>query len=705
MAAETKRPLIIVESPTKAKTISRFMKSRFRVMASLGHVRDLPKSTLGVDVENGFAPHYINIRGKGELIKELKDASKKASSVYLATDPDREGEAISWHLCSILGIDPVQAKRVTFHEITEKAVKEAFSKPKPLNLRLVNAQQARRVLDRLVGYSLSPLLWHKVRPGLSAGRVQSAALRLIVARDQEIASFKPEEYWTLDAYLAGEEGEVKARYFGEKGRKKALSSRKDVDAVLKAIAGKPFVVTSVKPKERKRQAPLPFTTSTLQQEASRKLGFPVRKTMSVAQTLYEGVELGKDGYTGLITYMRTDSVRVAASAASSARQYIGEAFGPQYVGGGRALRAKPLEQGAHEAIRPTSVLRLPSEVKGFLKNDQYRLYKLIWDRFVASQMAPAVYDTVTADITSGDSTFRATGSRMKFPGFTRVYEEGRDSPEEEDKEIIPLKEGEVLRLLKTEPLQHFTEPPPRYTEATLVKALEENGIGRPSTYAPIIATLFEREYIARSERRLYATELGVTVDKLLTENFPSIVDLAFTAGMEKKLDSVEEGEEDWVLIVREFWEPLKEKIDRAEEEIARVKVADEPAGENCEKCGRPMVVKRGRYGKFIACSGYPDCKNTKPILEKTGVKCPKCGKGDLVARRTRRGGIFYGCTEYPDCDYTLWDRPVAGSRCPVCGSFLVEAQGRRGGFRCSKRDCSYRTQKLENYDNVAHRGT
>ncbi|HHX27546.1 MAG TPA: type I DNA topoisomerase [Firmicutes bacterium] len=696
MAAETKRPLIIVESPTKAKTISRFMKSRYRVMASLGHVRDLPKSTLGVDVHNNFAPKYINIRGKGDLIRELREASKKASSIYLATDPDREGEAISWHLCTILGIDPGEAKRVTFHEITEKAVKEAFSKPKPVNQRLVDAQQARRVLDRLVGYSLSPLLWHKIRPGLSAGRVQSAALRLIVARDSEIASFKPEEYWTLDAYLEGEEGQVKARYFGEKGRKKALSSRSDVDAVLSSIKGKPFIVASVKPRERKRQAPAPFTTSTLQQEASRKLGFPVRKTMSVAQTLYEGVELGKDGYTGLITYMRTDSVRVAASAASEARQYIGEVFGSQYAGGGRSARPRPQEQGAHEAIRPTSVLRLPSEVKGFLKNDQYRLYKLIWDRFVASQMAPAVYDTVTADIKSGDATFRATGSRMKFAGFTKVYEEGRDSPAEDDKEIIPLREGEVLSLVKTEPLQHFTEPPPRYTEATLVKALEENGIGRPSTYAPIIATLFEREYVAREQRRLFATELGITVDKLLTENFPSIVDLAFTAGMEKKLDSVEEGEVDWVAILREFWQPLKEQIDRAEEEIARVKVADEPAGEDCEKCGRPMVIKRGRYGKFIACSGYPECKNTKPILEKTGVTCPKCGKGDIVARRTRKGRVFYGCSQYPNCDYTTWNRPVAGSKCPACGSFLVEVQGRRRGFRCSNQACDHRSQKVDN---------
>jgi DNA topoisomerase-1 len=703
MTAEAKHPLIIVESPTKAKTISRFMKSKYRVMASLGHVRDLPKSTLGVDIENDFAPKYINIRGKGAIIKELKDASKKASSVYLATDPDREGEAISWHLCSILGIDPAEAKRVTFHEITEKAVREAFSKPKPVNLRLVNAQQVRRVLDRLVGYSLSPLLWHKIRPGLSAGRVQSAALRLIVQRDHEIASFKSEEYWTLDVYLESEKGEVKARYFGEKGRKKALSGQSDVDAVLAGIRDKPFIVTSVKPKERKRQAPFPFTTSTLQQEASRKLGFPVKKTMSVAQTLYEGVELGKDGYTGLITYMRTDSVRVAGSAVSEARRFIGEMFGSQYVGGGRTARAKPLEQGAHEAIRPTSVARTPGEVRSLLKNDQYRLYKLIWERFVASQMAPAVYDTVTADITAGDATFRATGSRMKFAGFTKVYEEGRDHPgeREEEGDIIPLTEGEILRLVKTEPLQHFTEPPPRYTEATLVKALEENGIGRPSTYAPIIATLFEREYIARDQRRLHATELGITVDRLLTENFPSIVDLAFTAGMEKKLDSIEEGEGDWVAILREFWEPFKEQVDRAEEEISRIKIADEPAGEDCDKCGRPMVIKRGRYGKFIACSGYPECKNTKPVLEKTGVKCPKCEKGDIVARRTRKGRVFYGCTEYPACDYTTWARPVAGSKCPTCGSFLVEAPGRRRGFRCSDPDCSYRSQKVENYEQVA----
>lgn len=702
MTAET-TPLIIVESPTKTKTISRFMKSKYRVMASMGHIRDLPKSTLGVDIENDFTPKYINIRGKGSLIKELKEASKKASNVYLATDPDREGEAISWHLCSILGIRPEEAKRVVFHEITEKAVKQAFAKPRPINLRLVNAQQTRRVLDRLVGYSLSPLLWHKVRPGLSAGRVQSAALRLIVQRDQEIEAFKPEEYWTLDVFLEGEHGEVKARYFGENGRKKALARRSDVDAVLAAVQGKDFVVRSVRPKERKRQAPPPFTTSTLQQEASRKLGFSVQKTMSLAQALYEGVELGKDGYIGLITYMRTDSVRVAESAVAEARRYIGEVFGDDYVGSGRVVKARPLEQGAHEAIRPTSVLRTPAQVRPFLKPDQYRLYKLIWERFVASEMAPAVYDTVTADIAAGPSIFRATGSRLRFPGFTKVYEEGQDHPtdDEEEKDIIPLTEGEVLRLVRTEPLQHFTEPPPRYTEATLVKALEENGIGRPSTYAPIIATLFEREYIARDQKRLYSTELGKTVDRLLTENFPSIVDLAFTAEMEKKLDSIEEGEGDWVQILREFWEPFKKQVDQAEEQLSKVQLADEPAGETCEKCGRPMVIKRGRYGKFIACSGYPECKNTKPIVEKTGVKCPRCGRGEIVARRTRKGRVFYGCTEYPGCDYTTWDRPVAGTECPACGAFLVETQGRRREFRCSNPDCGYRTQKIENYEQVA----
>ncbi len=693
----SKRPLIIVESPTKAKTISRFMKSRYQVKASLGHVRDLPKSKLGVDVEHGFEPQYINIRGKGDLIKELKEAARGASTVYLATDPDREGEAISWHLCYILGIEPSEAQRVTFHEITEKAVKEAFAHPLPLNLKLVDAQQARRILDRLVGYSLSPLLWHKIRPGLSAGRVQSAALRLIVQRENEIKAFKPQEYWTLDAYLQGKSGEVKARYYGEGRTKTDLHSERQVSAIVADVRDKPFKVASVTPKERRKAAPFPFTTSTLQQEASRKLGFPVRKTMSVAQTLYEGVELGSEGYTGLITYMRTDSTRIAPEAAAEARKFVSATYGPEYVGASRREKATPGQQGAHEAVRPTSVLRSPDQVRKHLKSDQYKLYKLVWERFVSSQMAPAVYDTVTCDIECGKHTFRATGSRLKFAGFTRVYEEGLDSPAEEDKEIIPLDEGELLDLLRTEPLQHFTEPPPRYSEASLVKALEENGIGRPSTYATIIATLFEREYIGRDARRLFPTDLGILVDGLLAESFPSIVDLRFTADMEKKLDSVEEGEENWVSVLRDFWEPFKVQVEKAEKQVGRVKVEDEPAGEICEKCGRPMVIKHGRFGRFIACSGYPECKNTKPLLEKTGALCPKCG-GDIVARRTKRGRVFYGCANYPACDFLTWDRPLPDKKCPVCGSFLLESGGRTKTYKCSKPGCEYHTQNLANIE-------
>jgi DNA topoisomerase-1 len=692
-----KRPLIIVESPTKAKTIARLMKSRYQVKASLGHVRDLPKSKLGVDIDNNFQPQYINIRGKGDLIKELKDAAKGASRVYLATDPDREGEAISWHLCSLLGIKPEEAQRVTFHEITDKAVKDAFAHPKPLNLRLVDAQQARRVLDRLVGYSLSPLLWHKIRPGLSAGRVQSPALRLIVARENEINAFVPVEYWTLDAYLEGANGEVKARYHGEGSKKVELGSRDEVDALLRDLAGKPFKVQAVTPKERRKAPPFAFTTSTLQQEASRKLGFPVRKTMSVAQSLYEGVELGGEGYTGLITYMRTDSTRVSPVAVAEARKYIVDSFGSEYVGAARTQKLKAGQQDAHEAVRPTSVFRAPEQVKKFLKPDQYKLYKLIWERFLASQMAPAVYDTVTCDIISGTHLFRATGSRLRFAGFTRVYEEGQDNPAEEDREIIPLTPGESLSLIRTEPLQHFTEPPPRYTEASLVKALEENGIGRPSTYAPIVATLFEREYIYREGRRLRPTELGILVDKLMTENFPSVVDLKFTANMEQQLDSVEEGTADWVSVIRQFWEPFKEQVDRAEKQVGKVKMQDEPAGEDCPNCGRPMVIKHGRFGRFIACSGYPECKTTKPLLDKVGAVCPKCG-GEIVARRTKKGRVFYGCANYPACDFVTWDKPVRGLSCPACGSFVVETGGKEKVYRCSKPGCQFHTQNLANIE-------
>jgi len=667
------------------------MKSRYDVRASLGHVRDLPKSKLGVDVDNDFKPQYINIRGKGDLISQLKEAAKSAPKVYLATDPDREGEAISWHLCAILGIEPEEAKRVTFHEITDKAVKDAFAHPEAIDLRLVDAQQARRVLDRLVGYSLSPLLWHKIRPGLSAGRVQSPALRLVVARENEIKRFNPEEYWTLDVLLRGQNGEVRARYHGEGKKRAELKTKEQVDSVLADIQGKPFSVLCVTPKERKKAPAFPFTTSTLQQEASRKLGFPVRKTMSVAQSLYEGVELGGEGYTGLITYMRTDSTRVSAGALSEARAFVASTYGDDYVGPVRVQKAKAGQQDAHEAVRPTGVARTPAEIRKFLKPDQYKLYKLVWERFVASQMAPAIYDTVSCDIEAGKHLFRATGSRMRFAGFTKVYEESQDDPGEEDRDIIPLVVGEILKLLGTEPVQHFTEPPPRYTEASLVKALEENGIGRPSTYAPTIATLFEREYLGREGRRLYPTDLGVLVDTLVAENFPSVVDLGFTATMEQQLDFVEEGEVNWVQVVREFWEPFKGQVEKAEKQVGKLNVPDEPAGEDCPKCGRPMVIKRGRFGRFIACSGYPECKTTKPLLDKTGAVCPKCGS-EIVARRSKSGRTFYGCSGYPSCDFISWERPAKDKKCPLCGSFVVEVKGKEEIYKCQKPGCGFRGQ-------------
>jgi DNA topoisomerase-1 len=688
MNKQLRRPLIIVESPTKARTILRFMKSKYDVKASMGHVRDLPKSKLGVDIEDGFKPQYITIRGKGKVITELKDAAKQASHVYLATDPDREGEAISWHLCHVLGINPQEAQRVTFHEITENAVKEAFRHPMPIKQSLVDAQQARRILDRLVGYTLSPLLWKKIKPGLSAGRVQSSALRLIVDREIEIECFKPEEYWTIEAQLQGEKGVVKAKYYGFDGKKRELKNRPDVDNVLREIDDAEFIVVSVKPKERRKNPPLPFTTSTLQQEASRKLGFPVRKTMRVAQTLYEGVELGEHGYAGLITYMRTDSTRVSPVAVKEARQYIDGAFGKEYIGRGRKGKSAPGAQDAHEAIRPTEVLRLPSEIKRFLTEDQYKLYELIWSRFVASQMASAIYDTVTCDIAANKHVFRATGSRLAFPGFTRLYEEGEDTSEEAAEEIVPLTVNERLELRRIEPLQHFTQPPKRYTEASLVKALEQNGIGRPSTYAPIIATLTEREYVVREKRRLVPTELGRLVDSILREHFPSIVDVGFTADMEKQLDAIEEGSFQWEQVIEEFWKPFSKQLESAEKQIERVKLQDELAGVDCEKCGRPMVIKRSRYGKFIACSGYPECKNTKPFVERTGAICPRC-KGDIVVRRSRKGRVFFGCLNYPECDFVSWSRPVPGKECPMCGCFLVEAGGRSKGYRCGNPDCRY----------------
>ncbi len=694
MSKQLKRPLIIVESPTKARTISRFMKSKYDVKASMGHIRDLPKSKLGVDTENEFEPKYITIRGKGKTIKELKNAANKASSIYLATDPDREGEAISWHLCHVLKIKPEEAQRVVVHEITKTAVSNAFKKPIPVKQSLVDAQQARRILDRLVGYTLSPLLWKKVRPGLSAGRVQSAALRIIVDREMEIEAFEPEEYWTLEALLQGKEGKVTAKYFGIDGEKKELKNQSDVDKVIEEVEDVDFIVVSVKPGQRRKNPPFPFTTSTIQQEASSKLRFPVRKTMSVAQSLYEGVNLGEQGYTGIITYMRTDSTRVSPDAIKEARQYIKATFGKEYIGKGRRGKAKAGTQDAHEAIRPTAISQTPEKVKPFLSTDQYKLYTLIWNRFVASQMTPAIYDTVTCDIAANKHIFRASGSMMRFPGFTRLYEEEKEEgvDEESQQTIIPLSENELLKLEKLDPTQHFTNPPYRYTEASLVRTLEQNGIGRPSTYAPIIATLTTRDYVNRERRHFVPTELGRLVDSILREHFPSIVDVGFTAGMEKKLDAIEEGTSQWKQVVGEFWTPFIKQIAKAEENIERVKLKDELAGENCEKCGLPMVIKRSRFGKFIACSGYPECKNTKPFLEKTGAVCPKC-KGDIVVRRSRKGRVFFGCSNYPKCDFVSWYRPLPDKKCPLCGTFLVEAKSKSSNYRCGNPDCKY-IQKL-----------
>jgi DNA topoisomerase-1 len=695
--------LLIVESPAKAKTIEKFLGRRFTVAASMGHVRDLPRSQLGVDVEHGFQPRYITIRGKGEVVAELRERVRRSEQVLLATDPDREGEAISWHLCQVLGLPEDRPLRITFHEITREAVQRALAAPRPIDQQLVLAQQARRVLDRLVGYKLSPLLWKKVRGGLSAGRVQSVAVRLIVDREEERRAFQPEEYWTLEARLtpAGKPLPFAARYWGAGGERVELKRREQVDAVVAAVsrpsgagAYRPFRVQRVRRGERRRNPAPPFTTATLQQEAARKLGFGVARTMRIAQQLYEGLPV-EGQHVGLITYMRTDSVRVAEQAQQEAAAYVRERWGEAYAQP-RAGTVRAGAQDAHEAIRPTSVQRTPESLAGALGRDQLRLYRLIWERFLASQMAPAVLDTVTADIVAAgtDHVFRATGSTVRFAGFMTVYTEGRDEPapeDEQDERLLPeLAEGQDLVVLGLEPEQHFTEPPPRYTEAMLVRALEEKGIGRPSTYAPIIETIQERGYVAKEERRLYPTELGTVVTDLLKRYFPSVVDVAFTAQMERELDRVESGERDWQDVVREFYDPFARMLERAEEEVGRVTLAEDTAtDEVCELCGRPMVVRHGRFGPFLACSGYPECKHTRPILQKVGVACPRCG-GDLVARRSRRGRTFYGCATYPACDFVVWDRPVG--RCPVCGGLLVEKRGRRGGrwLACNDPACGYR---------------
>lgn len=646
----------------------------------MGHVRDLPKSQIGVEVENDFNPKYITIRGKGSILKELKDARKKVKKVYLAADPDREGEAIAWHLAHALELDDTEDCRVVFNEITKQAVKDAFKTPRKINMDLVNAQQARRILDRLVGYKISPLLWKKVKKGLSAGRVQSVAVKIILDRENEIDDFVPEEYWSITAKLTADGNPFEAKFHQLNGTKTELGSEAEVQAILKQIEGADFTVKEVKEKERSRNPSAPFTTSSLQQEAARKLNFRASKTMSVAQQLYEGVDLGKEGTVGLITYMRTDSTRIAASAQEEAKEYIigkyGEPFAPETP---RNYSKKATNaQDAHEAIRPTSILRDPDSIKSFMSRDQFRLYKLIWERFVASQMSSAILDTLSVDIAVGDTIFRAAGSKVRFQGFMKVYVEGNDDgTTEEDRLLPPLKNGDVLEKQEIEPKQHFTQPPPRYTEARLVKTLEELGIGRPSTYAPTLETIQKRGYVAIEEKKFMPTELGELVIEQMEEFFPEILNVEFTANMEGDLDHVEEGSEDWVKVLAEFYESFEKRLEFAEEEMKEIEIEDEVSDEICEKCGKHLVYKLGRFGKFLACSGFPECRNTKPIIKDIGVTCPKCKEGHVVERRSKKGRVFYGCDKYPECDFVSWDKPSA-KPCPSCGSLMIEKRNKQG---------------------------
>jgi DNA topoisomerase-1 len=671
--------LVIVESPAKAKTIERYLGKKYKVKASMGHVRDLPKSQMGVDINNGYEPKYITIRGKGQIIKELKTAAKKAKKVFLAADPDREGEAIAWHLANMLDLDIHSDCRVVFHEITKDAIKESFQHPRSINMNLVDAQQARRVLDRLVGYNISPLLWKKVKKGLSAGRVQSVALRLIIDREKEIRQFQPEEYWKIQAeFMKGNET-FTASFYGVDGEKMDLKKEADVSSVLQRINGNHFIVKTVTKKERKRNPVPPFTTSSLQQEAARKLNFRTKKTMMIAQQLYEGIDLGSEGTVGLITYMRTDSTRISESAQQEAITYIESVFGKEFVTQEKRKEKKSANaQDAHEAIRPTSAFRDPEKVKPYLSRDQYRLYKLIWERFIASQMAAAVLDTMSVELENGGVVFRASGSKVKFPGFMKVYVEGTDDQTEEQDRLLPdLQEGETVISQNIEPKQHFTQPPPRYTEARLVKTLEELGIGRPSTYAPTLDTIQKRNYVVLENKRFVPTELGEIVLELILEFFPEIIDVEFTAKMEKNLDEIEEGKVEWVKVVDEFYREFEKRLRIAEKEMKEVEIKDEPVGIDCEVCGSPMVYKMGRFGKFVACSNFPECRNTKPIVKEIGVKCPKCHEGNIVERSSKKKRIFYGCDRFPQCDFVSWDKPLVRP-CPKCGELLVEKKLKKG---------------------------
>ncbi|HJH10738.1 MAG TPA: type I DNA topoisomerase [Metalysinibacillus jejuensis] len=684
--------LVIVESPAKAKTIERYLGKKYKVKASVGHVRDLPRSQMGIDTENNYTPKYITIRGKGPVLQELKTAAKKAKKIYLAADPDREGEAIAWHLATALNIDMDSDCRVVFNEITKDAIVESFKHPRPINMDLVDAQQARRMLDRLVGYNISPILWKKVKKGLSAGRVQSVALRLIIDRENEIKNFIPEEYWTIDANFIKGAKAFDALYYGTAQEKVKLTNEQEVQAVLKQLKNNDFTVKSVTKKERKRNAAPSFTTSSLQQEAARKLNFRAKKTMMLAQQLYEGIDLGKkEGIVGLITYMRTDSTRVSDTAKTEAVAYINDKYGEEFIATAeRQTKKATNSQDAHEAIRPTSIMRAPEAVKAVLSRDQLRLYRLIWERFIASQMAPAVLDTVSVDLQQGDVVFRANGSQVKFPGFMKVYIEGSDDQKEEKATYLPeMVEGDIVKAETIEPKQHFTQPPPRFSEARLVKTMEELGIGRPSTYAPTLDTIQRRGYVTLDAKRFIPTELGEIVHQLVLEFFPDILDIEFTAQMERDLDEIEEGNRKWVEVIDEFYQDFEKHVEHADAEMEKVVIKDEPAGEDCEKCGSPMVYKLGRYGKFMACSNFPECRNTKAIVKLIGVKCPSCETGEIVERKSKTRRIFYGCNQYPACEFVSWDKPIARP-CPKCESLLVEKKLKKGiQIKCTNDECDY----------------
>ncbi len=688
------RYLVIVESPAKVKTIKKFLGSSYVVTASNGHVRDLPKSQLGVDVEHDYEPKYITIRGKGDILAGLRKEVKKADKVYLATDPDREGEAISWHLSKALKLEDKKTYRISFNEITKNAVKASLKNAREIDMDLVDAQQARRILDRVVGYKISPLLWAKVKRGLSAGRVQSVALRIIADREEEINAFIPEEYWTLDANLKveGERKPLTAKFYGTDKKKMTIHSKEELDEILKEIDGAKYAVEDIKKSERTKKAPVPFTTSTLQQEASKALNFATSKTMRIAQQLYEGIDIKGNGTVGLITYLRTDSTRISEEADANVREYIAANYGQEYAAAGEAKTGNGHKniQDAHEAIRPTDVSRTPASMKESLSRDQFRLYQLIWKRFVASRMQPARYETTSVRIAAGQYRFTVAASKIVFEGFRSVYTEAGEEKEENNVLLKSLDKDSKLTKIDFDPKQHFTQPPAHYTEAALVKTLEEWGIGRPSTYAPTISTIIARRYVAKENKNLYLTEIGEVVNNIMKQSFPSIVDVNFTANMESLLDSVAEGKVNWRTIIENFYPDLEEAVEKAEEEQERVKIEDEVTDVICDQCGRNMVIKYGPHGRFLACPGFPECRNTKPYLEKIGVPCPVCGK-EVVLRKTKKGRKYYGCEDNPECEFMSWQKPSL-KKCPRCGSYMVEKGNK---LLCSDEKCGY----VENKEN------